>query len=162
MQEKNENLANKTVLGVKNMKELSLFDSLFNGAMDDAFGLGYRAPVPKVDVTECKDCYNLEMELPGLTDKDVNIDLDRNVLTISSKKEEEKKANDGEEKTEKNEEKKSFLIRERRTMMFSRSFTLPDDVDTENVSATFKNGILTVSMPRKAAPSPKRIAIAAN
>lgn len=145
------------------MKELSLFDSLFNGAMDDALGLSYRTSTPKVDVTECKDCYNLEMELPGLTDKDVNIDLDRNVLTISSKKEEEKKVNDGEEKKEKDEEKnkKSFLIRERRTMMFSRSFTLPDDVDSENVSASSKNGILTVTMPRKEAPSPKRIAIAA-
>ncbi|MBD5408186.1 MAG: Hsp20/alpha crystallin family protein [Treponema sp.] len=144
------------------MKELSLFDSLFNGAMDDAIGLGYRTSVPKVDVTECKDCYNLEMELPGLTEKDVNIDLDRNVLTISSAKE-EKKENDGDEKKAKDEEKnkKSFLIRERRTTMFSRSFTLPDDVDSEKVSAVFKNGILTVNMPRKETPSPKRIAIAA-
>ncbi|MBD5412287.1 MAG: Hsp20/alpha crystallin family protein [Treponema sp.] len=144
------------------MKELSLFDSLFNGAMDDAIGLGYRISVPKVDVTECKDCYNLEMELPGLTEKDVNIDLDRNVLTISSVKE-EKKENDGDEKKAKDEEKnkKSFLIRERRTTMFSRSFTLPDDVDSEKVSAVFKNGILTVNMPRKETPSPKRIAIAA-
>lgn len=144
------------------MKELSLFDSLFNGAMDDAIGLGYRTSVPKVDVTECKDCYNLEMELPGLSEKDVNIDLDRNVLTISSAKE-EKKENDGDEKKAKDEEKnkKSFLIRERRTTMFSRSFTLPDDVDSEKVSAVFKNGILTVNMPRKETPSPKRIAIAA-
>lgn len=144
------------------MKELSLFDSLFNGAMDDVIGLGYRTSVPKVDVTECKDCYNLEMELPGLTEKDVNIDLDRNVLTISSVKE-EKKENDGDEKKAKDEEKnkKSFLIRERRTTMFSRSFTLPDDVDSEKVSAVFKNGILTVNMPRKETPSPKRIAIAA-
>ena len=139
------------------MNELSLFDSLFNNSMDDVFGLGYRtAPVPKVDVTETSDAYTLNMELPGRTESDVNIEIDRNTLTISSKKEETTEKSEG---TEKNNNSGKWLIRERRTSEFSRSFRLPEDVDNENVKATFKNGILNVMMPRKALATPKRIAI---
>ena len=150
-------------LGGINMNELSLFDSLFNNSMDDVFGLGYRAaPVPKVDVTETSDAYTLNMELPGRTESDVNIEIDRNTLTISSKKEELKDAGDKKDRKEEKEgegSKMKYLIRERRMSAFSRSFTLPEDVDSDSVKASFKNGILSVAMPRKAVASPKRIAI---
>lgn len=96
------------------------------------------------------------MELPGRTENDVNIELDHNTLTISSKKEETTEKSEG---TEKNNNSGKWLIRERRTSEFSRSFRLPEDVDNENVKATFKNGILNVMMPRKALATPKRIAI---
>ena len=90
-----------------------------------------------------------------MSDKDVDVELDRNVLTISSKKEDKK----DEKKEEKNGAK--WLIHERSAMQFTRSFTLPEDVDSENLSAHVKDGILTVTMPRKALASPKRIAITA-
>lgn len=83
----------------------------------------------------------------------MNIELNHNVLTISS---ENKKEN--EEKSEKKEEGK-WLVKERSFQKFSRSFTLPEDVEAEKVSAEVKNGVLTVTMPRKALPAPKRIAI---
>lgn len=138
------------------MNELSLFDSLFNNTMDSVFNNYRTVSVPKVDVKETENAYSLDMEIPGRTENDVNIELDHNTLTISSKKEETTEKSEG---TEKNNNSGKWLIRERRTSEFSRSFRLPEDVDNENVKATFKNGILNVMMPRKALATPKRIAI---
>ena len=138
------------------MNELSLFDSLFNNTMDSVFNNYRTVSVPKVDVKETENAYSLDMELPDRTENDVNIELDHNTLTISSKKEETTEKSEG---TEKNNNSGKWLIRERRTSEFSRSFRLPEDVDNENVKATFKNGILNVMMPRKALATPKRIAI---
>ena len=139
------------------INELSLFDSIFNNAMNDVYCGDYRSSyVPKVDVMEAEKAYTLEMELPGRTENDVDIQLDRNVLTISSKKE-EKKAKKADEEVEETK----FLIRERRMAEFKRSFTLPDDVNTEAVAAAFKNGILTITLPRNEIKAPKRIEISA-
>lgn len=140
------------------MNELALFNDLFGDFVDD----GYMMPsinlkkafqTPKVDVKEESGAYTLKMDLPGKTDKDVKIELNHNVLTISSEKKNEK-----DEKSEKKEEGK-WLVKERSYQKFSRSFTLPEDVEAEKVSAEVKNGVLTVTMPRKALPEPKRIAI---
>lgn len=147
------------------MNDLSLFNSLF-----DDFG-NYVFPVassykkqfqtPKVDVRESKDAYTLEMDLPGKTDKDVNIELHKNVLTISSAVNETKEESSDNAKSEasakENEEK--WLIRERSFLDFSRSFTLPDDIDCEKLSANVKNGVLTITMPRKAASTPRKIEV---
>ena len=145
------------------MNELSLFNSLFNGAFDNQmqdFCFGAGMSVPKVDVTQNDDSYKLEMDLPGRTEKDVNLELDHNVLTISSVKEEVKETDEkNSKKDEKNKQK--WLIKERRTSSFTRRFTLPDDIDAEKVAATFKNGVLNVVIPRKALAAPKRIAITA-
>lgn len=141
------------------MNELALFNDLFGDFADD----GYMMPsinlkkvfqAPKVDIKEDSGAYTLQMDLPGKTDKDVKIELNHNVLTISSEKSEDKK----EEKSEKKEDGK-WLVKERSYQKFSRSFTLPDDVEAEKVAAEVKNGVLTVTMPRKAFPAPKRIAI---
>lgn len=146
------------------MNELSLLDSLFDN-FDGVYGGNCRGSyVPKVDVKETKDAYILEMELPGRTENDVDIQLDRNILTISSKKDEKKaeKCGSGDcgknDKNEKPEEPK-WLIRERKVCGFSRSFSLPNDADGENINASFKNGILTVVVSRKAVNVPKRIEI---
>ncbi len=144
------------------MNELALFNDLFDGLEDDgylmpSFNLRKAFAAPKVDVKEEKDSYLLEMDLPGKTDNDINIELDRNVLTISSQTKSEKE----ERKEEKAEAKAAgkYLIKERSYSKFSRSFTLPEDVDRENLSAKVTNGVLTVTMPRKAVAAPKRIAI---
>ena len=143
------------------MNELSLFNNFFDNALSDVmpdFHFEHSFGMPKVDVKEERDAYVMQMDLPGMTEKDVNVELDHNVLTISSHHEENK-----EEKSDKNEKKdeSKWLIRERRVSEFSRRFTLPDDTNGENVAATFKNGVLTVNIPRKAVTAPKRIAIAA-
>jgi HSP20 family protein len=145
------------------MNELSLLDSFFNNALDDTlpeFTFRGSFNTPKVDVKENKDTYTLEMDLPGKTEKDVNIELDHNVLSISSRDEENNEEKSSDKKNAKKDEG-TWLIRERRVSEFARRFTLPDDVDAERVTATFKNGVLNVTIPRKLLAAPKRIAIAA-
>lgn len=146
------------------MNELALFNDLFDGLEDDgllmpSFRFTKALTLPKVDVKEDKDSYTLEMDLPGKTDKDINVELHRNVLTISSENKTEKE----EKKEEKAEAKDGvkYLIKERSYTRFSRRFTLPDDVDADKLTAKVTNGVLSVTMPRKAAAETKRIAITA-
>lgn len=147
------------------MNDLTLFNDLFDGFDEDFFfptlALNKAVANPKVDVKEDKDAYTLEMDLPGKTDKDVEIELKDNVLTISSETKsakEEKKDEKNEMKAEKKEGTK-WLIKERRYSKFSRSFTLPNDIDSEKISANVKDGVLVVTMPRHESQQPKRIEI---
>lgn len=103
---------------------------------------------PVVDVVESKDKYTLEMELPGFSKENVDISLKDRVLSISSKNTEKEETKD-----------RRYLVKERTKMNFSRSFTLPDDIDQENVSADFINGILMISIPRKEETKPRTIEI---
>ncbi|MCR5725497.1 MAG: Hsp20/alpha crystallin family protein [Treponema sp.] len=140
------------------MNELSLFNRLFN---NEDFGLSFPAfdgracVTPNVDVKQTKDAYVLDMDLPGKTENDVDISLKEDVLTISSHEEEVKNA----KADDKEEENSEWLIRERHSYNFTRRFTLPQDVNAEEVQATFKNGVLTIVMPRKPVAEPKKIAI---
>ena len=142
------------------MNELALFNSLFDGLDEDIYNMpsiNFKKvfQAPKVDVKEDDNVYTLLMDLPGKTEKDVNIELNHKVLSISSQTESTKE----EKKEAKDEKKNKWLIKERNFSQFSRSFTLPEDVDGDNLSANVKNGILTVTMPRKAAAVPIKIAI---
>jgi len=145
------------------MNELALFNNLFDGLEDGflmpSFKVNKACFAPRVDVKEDTDAYILEMDLPGKTENDINIELHKNVLTIAS---EDKSAKE-EKKEEKAEAKEAskYLIRERSYSKFSRSFTLPDDVDGEKLTAKVTNGVLTVTMPRKEIAAPRRIAITA-
>ncbi|MBQ8013756.1 MAG: Hsp20 family protein, partial [Treponema sp.] len=112
------------------MNALSLFNDWLNNDFYGSEGLcGTNAAVPDVDVTENKDSYVLDMDLPGRTEKDVSLELNEGVLTISSAKTETKAIEDKSgKKDEKDEaEKPQFLLRERRRTEFRRSFTLPKD-----------------------------------
>ena len=142
------------------MNELTLFNDLFDDFEDD----GYTLPsfnfkkafsTPKVDIKESKDKYSLKMDLPGKTDKDIDIKLLNNILTISS----ENEVKNQKEEKEETKESPKYLIRERRYSKFSRSFSLPEDVDNEKLAATVKNGVLTINMPKKAITAPKQITI---
>ena len=119
---------------------------------------------PTVDISEKKEAYTIEMDLPGKTEKDINIELDRNVLTISSVKEVTKETANKEktETTEKPAEPATkWLLKERRTSKFARRFTLPEDINAEQIAASFKNGVLHIVVPRKELEAPKKIAITA-
>ncbi len=138
------------------MNELSFIDSLFNDMMGNTPSVMCTASAPRVDVKEEANAYTLEMELPGRSEKDVDIELDHDNLTIASKTEETK-----ESKEDKKDKKTKYILKERRSSSFERRFTLPADVDTETITANFKNGILTINMQKKAIAAPKRIAIEA-
>jgi HSP20 family protein len=103
---------------------------------------------PRFDVKETKDAYVLKADLPGLKDEDVEVSLNGKMLTISGKREEEHK-----------EEGEQYYSMERSYGSFARSFSLPDSVDGEHVSAELKNGVLTVNIPMRPEAQPKKIAI---
>ncbi len=137
-----------------------VIDRNFCGMGNDPMIEGSRGGyMPRVDVVEKKDDYVLDMELPGLSENDVDINLKDRVLTIAAKKEEKAEKEEAEDK--KHRKENNFLIHERHGYYFSRSFTLPDDIDSDKVSAGFKNGLLTVTIPRKPETQVKRIAITA-
>jgi HSP20 family protein len=105
---------------------------------------------PSVDIFENKDQIVLEAELPGLSPEDVNISVENNVLTIH-----------GERKFEKKDENDNFHRVERSYGSFTRSFTLPPTVSSENVDATFDNGILRLALAKREEAKPRRIEIKA-
>jgi HSP20 family protein len=102
--------------------------------------------VPPMDIAEKDNMLVLTAELPGLEEKDVDINLEDSVLTISGEKQSEKK--EGEQDSD-------FYLWERRYGSFRRSFTLPRNVDPEKISAEFRNGVLTVRMPKTTEMKPK-------
>jgi len=108
--------------------------------------------MPAVDVRETENSYILEMELPGYDEKDINVHVDGSNLTIASKKEAEEE--------NKNAEKQGiFLIKERRTTSFTRTFKLPQNANSEAVKASFRNGILILEIIKHAEAHKRAILI---
>jgi HSP20 family protein len=110
-----------------------------------------RSSVPAVDVRETEAEYLMEVDLPGLSEKDIEVKLNNSLLTVSSKKEEKKE-----------EKENGYLMRERRATSFCRSFVLPEEVDKEKIGAEFKNGVLQLTFPKVPAAKPKTIEVRAN
>jgi len=106
--------------------------------------------VPAVDIKEQEGKYLMEVELPGLTEKDVEVKVENNVLTVSSNKEEH---------TE--EEKKGYIRKERTSYSFYRSFALPEGTDSNKIAAHFKNGVLNIEIPKTPESKPKKIVVKA-
>ena len=106
---------------------------------------------PAMDVVENDKEVSLRLDLPGLKPEDVNVSIDDHVLTISGQ------IGDTIER-----EGDRYHYRERRTGSFQRSLRLPSTVDTENVEASFENGVLTVTLPKLEQAQPKRITVKAS
>ena len=111
----------------------------------------WNSRTPAVDVKEEDKRYLMEVELPGLTEKDIDVKVEDNILTLSSKKEESKE-----------EKKDGYLIHERRRAEFARTFVLPNDADREQINAEFKNGLLMVQIPKKPEAQPRKIDVKVN
>ncbi len=140
------------------MNTLSLFNDFFGSDLPSMYTPN--CAVPDVDVIQNKDSYTLMMDLPGRSENSINLELNGRVLTVSSKpKTEEAEKKTGEMETQTDYEKPQFLLRERHHTDFSRKFTLPQDIDGEKINAGFKNGVLTVNIPRKPAVEPRKIEI---
>jgi len=120
------------------------FDTLF----DNIFGnWGVRnSTYPTVNVYEDSKAFYVEAELPGYTSDDVNIDVEKHVLHISSEKVE-------------NEQDKKYVLHERGYMKFDRAFSLPEGINEEAIEAEFKNGILTITLPKLPTEQPKKISV---
>jgi len=128
-----------------------MWDDFFGRDLRKVFDDDYRSTIPAVNISEGEDHFTIEFAAPGLDKKDFKIDLHNNVLTVSS-----------DVKNENKEEKENFMRREFRYSSFSRSFTLPDSVDTEKIKAKHDNGILNIVIPKKpeaVEKGPKQISI---
>lgn len=107
----------------------------------------YSAPQPEVRTANRDTGYEITVDLPGLTEADIKLEIHRGVLTLSGSRSTEVP------------EGYSALRQERRAYQFARSFTLPDEVDGENVRATMKDGVLTVSLPKRPEVKPRQIPV---
>ena len=119
----------------------SVFDDFFkpwNEWFDNAGSLTRTATVPSVNVIENEQNYNVSVAAPGLKKEDFKIDLKGNMLTISSEKEEQKEEKDG-----------KYNRKEYNYSSFSRSFTLPEDVNREQIQAKYEDGVLKLTLPKK-------------
>ncbi len=129
----------------------SEMNRLFNSFFDTptpANGTTFRRWIPAMDLVETESSYVLKADLPGLSESDVTIELDDNVLTIS-----------GERKAEHEDRKAGYYRVERSYGSFRRSLTLPEGVDPEAVKATFENGVLDVTVPKPAQQEPRKVQI---
>jgi HSP20 family protein len=133
----------------------SVFDRFFENDLFDWSNRNYsdtNTTLPSVNIMESAEDFEVEVAAPGLAKNDFKIELNHDLLTISSEKEIDNETNDG----------KSFTLREFSYQSFSRSFTLPNIVDSEKIAAKYESGILRITIPKKeeVRPGPaKQIAI---
>ena len=126
-------------------------DRLLRGAFSPAFGEGEvstRTWAPPVDIYENGDNLVLKAELPGLSPEDVEIRVENNTLYLK-----------GERNFEKEVKEQNYHRVERSYGTFTRTFSLPNSVDADKVAANFKDGVLTLTMPKKEEAKPKTIKI---
>ena len=127
-----------------------LFNTFFDTPTTTGGGNGgaVRRWIPSMDLVETEEHFVLRADLPGLSEEDVSIELEDNVLTVS-----------GERKAEHEEKKEGFYRVERSFGQFRRSLTLPEGVDADKIAATFDKGVLEVRIPKPEERKPRKVAI---
>lgn len=131
----------------------SLFDDIIQKTMPsftDEFGVNFFGSnsYPKVDVIDHNDRVTIEAEIPGLSKKEVSVDLEENILTVSGLK-----------KTKEEDPGTKYIRKELKRSSFKRSFKLGENINQKNVNADFNNGILLITLPKKEPEKPKKIKI---
>ena len=133
------------------------FARFFNDLNDWDWPVNYGANRVAVDLYENDDAFVVEVDLPGINPDDVDIAIERNILTIKSKTEHTTENGD-----EAKENGHNYHIRERYYSSFQRSFTLPTYVDAEATEANYENGTLTITLPKAAEAKPRHIEVKAS
>jgi HSP20 family protein len=134
----------------------SLFDRFFENDLFDWSNRNYSntsTTLPSVNIKESNDDFEVEVAAPGFTKNDFKVELNHDLLTISSEKEIENETKEGQQ----------FSLREFSYQSFSRTFTLPNSADSEKIGAKYEDGILRIKIPKKEESRPKparQIAIA--
>jgi HSP20 family protein len=136
-------------------RELSSLQSEMNRMFDTFFGDApagdggrFRRWIPSMDLVETDDHFILRADLPGLSEEDVSIELEDNVLTVS-----------GERKSEHEERKEGYHRVERAYGQFARSLTLPEGVNADEIAASFDRGVLEVRIPKPEERKPRKVSI---
>lgn len=122
-------------------RELLSWDPFFTGRPATAFS-------PQFEVKETSDSFVVRADLPGVDEKDLDISLHQNVLTVS-----------GQRQAEERKEGETYALYERQYGSFSRSFSLPDIADGERIDAKLEAGVLTLTIGKRAEAKPKKIAL---
>lgn len=137
------------------MRELATLQERMNRLFNESFSpaasqeaLTAGSFVPPVDVYEDEQGIRLKMEVPGIDEKDIDIRLENNLLTVH-----------GERKLEKETKEENYHRIERNYGSFTRSFTLPPAVNPEDVKASYAKGVLTIAMAKRAEARPKQIKV---
>lgn len=125
-----------------------LFESSFQGRSDNSVLTTW---APPVDIYETENELVLKADLPDVNEKEIDIRVENNMLTVR-----------GERKFEQQVKEENYLRIERTYGSFSRSFGLPNTVNTESIHAAYKNGVLTVTMPKRAESKPKQVKVNVN
>jgi HSP20 family protein len=128
---------------------LRLFQDTVNRLFSDQTTT--RPWAPSVDIFETDNELVLKADIPGVAQKDIDIQLENGTLSLK-----------GERKFERDEKNKGFHRQERSYGSFVRYFTVPDTIDSENVKADFQSGVLTVTLPKKEIAKPKAIKVQIN
>ena len=124
---------------------------IFNAGAPSRLVSSFSIPNPAVDISEDDSSYKLTAELPGMSEKDVEVVVSGDTLTIRGQKQQERE-----------QKEKEFYLSERSYGSFQRSFTLPDGVDADQIDAQFSKGVLTVTLPKTAqAKQQKKIEVKA-
>lgn len=103
---------------------------------------------PRTDLLETDNSYRIRLDLPGMTKEDITINLQNNTLTVR-----------GERKSERTDEEEDYVRVERAFGTFHRTFTLPDAVDDQNIEAGYKDGVLTIDVPKTEESTRRQIEI---
>jgi HSP20 family protein len=116
----------------------------------DDFGRGpaFKLTMPRINVSETDGAIEVEAELPGVDEKDVDLVIERDMLTIK-----------GEKKTEREEKKKDYFVQERAFGSFARSLSLPFEPDPKTVKASFAKGVLKITLPKTPGAKEKAVKI---
>ncbi|HTS13685.1 MAG TPA: Hsp20/alpha crystallin family protein [Candidatus Limnocylindrales bacterium] len=122
-----------------------LFDTSFKGNADNS---ALTTWAPAVDIYETENELVIKADLPDVAEKDIDVRVENNMLTVR-----------GERKFEESVKEDNYLRVERAYGSFSRSFSLPTTVDTEAIKASYKNGVLSVELPKRAESKPKQVKI---
>jgi HSP20 family protein len=137
------------------VRELANLQDRMNRLFSDTFSpvasqesLSAGSFVPPVDVYEDEQGIRLKMEVPGIDEKDIDVQLENNLLTVR-----------GERKLESETKEENYHRIERRYGSFTRSFTLPNTVNPEDVKAAYAKGVLTISLGKRAEARPKQIKV---
>ncbi len=139
------------------LSTLSSFDRLF----DSVFGgmPGWDDRKPAVDIRTDEQQYTIEADLPGMSDDQIDVRVEDNLLVISSRTAEKDVKDESRQDTNDSTETDGYILRERRQGAFHRSFSLPKDADPGKIDANYRNGVLTVTVNKKPEAKPRQIKI---
>lgn len=125
---------------------MSDFDRIMGSIFDDV--PVWKTRTPAVDVRETDDGYTVEADLPGMSESDIEVKVENDLLTIASARTDEKE-----------ETRNGYLLRERSSRSFKRSFALPKDVDRAKIDASYRNGVLRLQLHKLPESKPRTIEV---